>query len=75
MSLITGPGSRYALGLIILALVSIYGLYLILAALNKRPVSIKTITLSLRGQIFFGLLLQAPCLIYIWLGYYVEFYN
>jgi len=65
-----GPGSRYTLGLIVLALISIYGLYLIIAAFNKYPASYKSITLTLRGQIILGVFLQAPVLIYIWIGFF-----
>jgi len=69
-SLFTGLGSRYTLGLIIMILVSIYGLFLLYASFNKHPVSIHNITLSLGFQRILGLLLQVPCLFYVWIGFY-----
>jgi len=71
-SLLTGPGSRFTIGVIILLFVSLYGLYLLIAALTKNPITIKGITLSLRFQFVLALLLQIPLVIYIWLGFYTK---
>ena len=36
-SLFTGPGSRYTLGLIIMIMVSVYGLFLVYASFTNHP--------------------------------------